>query len=158
MRPIKPAKGELGVEYLLLALIGCVVVALIVAAVRDAPQPVSVSTRVARRNAVVREWVVVSLARSLRRYGYEITSQSEGQIDAARVYRPVAVMVVTVLLFPVGLIAFFLFRRTSVLTIFIKPLPDDSTELLISGELPGSAARRVVDGLTEVPEAVAAGG
>jgi hypothetical protein len=107
------------------------------------PEPVSLTITFARPPDAVRAWAITSLYKLLRSSGYEIAVQSEGQIALRHTYRAPSTWFFAVVFLPVGFVLLLAFRRTSQITLLIRPVGDGFTELLVSGELPRGVAREL---------------
>ena len=89
-----------------------------------------------------RRWAVGVLGRDLGYAGYHVGSQTKRQVDFIRTSRSAGTWIVTVLLFPLGLIFFFALKRTSSVTVLLQKA-SYGTEIVVSGE----AADRVIEGI-----------
>ena len=57
---------------------------------------------------------------TMAHYGYRIESQSDARIDVGRVYRSMWTWIVTIVLLPLGLIAFVLFKQRVTVTVRLR--------------------------------------
>jgi hypothetical protein len=90
----------------------------------------------------VREWAVTLLGRDLSYARFQLVSQTKREIVFARTSRAWIVWLFTILLFPLGLIFFFAFKRTSNVTVLLEKAAQ-ATNVTVSG----AAKARVVEGI-----------
>ena len=92
-----------------------------------------------------RQMIVTSFAAALARDGFRIESQSESMIVLTRTYREFLTWLVTTFLFPLGLLAFFAYKKTDNVIVLMSPDSAAATKLVISGV----ASRRTVAGIKD---------
>lgn len=124
----------------------CVVVcAIVLDFIGSRPRQVLLATAALTPPEHVFDWARASFAGALRRFGYRLAYVDDVQLVFERGWRPLPVWIVTVLLFPIGIIAFVMGRRCSVLIVAIKADGRGGTELRISGEAQSSLASKLAD-------------
>jgi hypothetical protein len=105
-------------------------------------RPFLFRARTLLRREDVREWAVGLLGRDLSYAKYQIESQSKTRVVFVNTSRSVATWILTVILFPLGLIFFFAFKRTSNITVLMEKAGGGS-EIVVSG----NAKPRVIEGI-----------
>ena len=90
-----------------------------------------------------RQMIVTSIAAALARDEFRIESQSEMTIVLTRMYREFLTWLVTIFLFPLGLVALFAYKKTDNLTVLMSQVSGSATKLVISGV----ASRRTATGI-----------
>ena len=131
------------VSVALFAIIAGVLGAAVVDGVRNAPRQVLITSSSARPPRATRAWVDSSLVPAMRRARYRVTRSDDSATVLQRTYWPPYVWVVGVLLFPIGVLAFAVYRQRLMLTVSVEPNAEGGAEVLISGEAPGRIARRL---------------
>lgn len=124
------------------------VTAVVVDRVRDRPVAVNIAWSSRHPIAEVRAEATSQLVHAVSRSGYRVTSSSDAEIILVRTYRPLFIWAVTILLFPVGLIAYLLNSKQSSLVLTFESAAGGETELRLAGEAQGSVAaklRRLAD-------------
>ncbi len=91
----------------------------------------------------VLDWAVVVLGRDLSTADYQLAGQTRHEVNFTRDTRGLGIWLVTILTFPLGLIAYFLGKRTSVITVRVEKGNDGDVDVSISG----TGTRRVVEGV-----------
>lgn len=93
----------------------------------------SVTSQLPTGAAKARKLIITSFAPALGREGFQIMSQSETVIVLEKVSRSALTWFVTILLFPIGLIAFFVGKRSYNVTVIISPVNAALTDIVVSG-------------------------
>lgn len=88
--------------------------------------------------------VVTNLVRALGKQGYAITDQTETTIDLQATWRHRLTWFFTIITFPLGLVFFLAFKRTSNITVLLSPrATGEGTAITISGEARRHVAKQV---------------
>jgi hypothetical protein len=85
---------------------------------------------------------------TIARSGYRVTSKTEQQIEFTRTYRSPGTWIATILVFPIGLIFFFAFKRIDNITMFISDTPTGRTDVVMAGQAPARLAEWIHQRLT----------
>jgi hypothetical protein len=105
--------------------------------------PFSMSTSSALPRSEVREWAMTTLARDLGYARYALESQSKDEVTFTRTTRSAPVWLLTIVTFPLGLVAFFGFRQVSNVMVLLSPASGGGTDIVVSGQ----ASLRVIEGM-----------
>jgi hypothetical protein len=89
-----------------------------------------------------RTWAVGILARDLAYAKYHLAAQTKREVVFVQTTRAVGTWLLTILLFPLGLVFFFAFKRTSTITVLLQKAAN-GTNIVVSGE----AKPRVIEGI-----------
>ena len=89
-----------------------------------------------------RGWAVGILARDLAYAKYHLAAQTKREVVFVQTTRSVGTWLLTILLFPLGLVFFFAFKRTRTITVLLHKAAG-GTNIVVSGE----AKSRVIDGV-----------
>lgn len=127
----------------LFAIIAGVLGAIVIDGVRNVPRKVSITSSSERPPRAASAWVSSSFVPAMRGARYRVVLSNDRATVLQRAYWPPYVWLVSVLLFPIGLLAILIYRHRLTLTVAIGPRADGGSDLQISGEAPGRIAQRL---------------